>query len=90
MLGNPPRTTTRCWRSVKKLPNQPSNELSIPSNNRSCGTECLVTKKSSIVKYIIYQEVLHQLRNYSNARPLSSHTITRLLANNSIVASFPV
>ena len=39
-------------------------------------------KKSSTVKYIIYQEVLHQLRNYSNARPLSSHTITRLLANN--------
>ena len=29
-----------------------------------------------------HEEVLHQPRNYSNARPLSSHTIMRLLANN--------
>ena len=46
------------------------------------GTLCLVTKKLSIVEFIIYEKVLHQLRNYSNARPLSSHTITRLLVNN--------
>ena len=46
------------------------------------GTLCLVTKKLSLVEFIIYEKVLHQLRNYSNARPLSSHTITRLLVNN--------
>ena len=28
------------------------------------------------------EEVLHQLRNHSNARPRRSHTITRLLENN--------
>ena len=46
------------------------------------GTLCLVTKKLSLAEFIIYEKVLHQLRNYSNARPLSSHTITRLLVNN--------